>query len=130
VPKEGWIVVYLMILYQPQQLFSIELYERMIAFGENERIEEEAVVAYCKVLSWYSPLGTEKTINNFSRGSLKSGPYSNRKLSDYDISEVEFTLVFGMRVVINFYFCFNLYGLSPLACFSLKLTSETFELCR
>jgi hypothetical protein len=42
------------------QLFRIEWCKRMITLDKIESIVEEAVVAYFKVLSRYSPTGTEK----------------------------------------------------------------------
>jgi hypothetical protein len=49
-----------MALYQPLQLFNIQLYDCMIAFSEMEGIEDEVVMAYFEGLSWNSPVGSEE----------------------------------------------------------------------
>lgn len=50
----------LMALYQLLQLFSIDLYEWMIAFSEMEGIEDEVVMAYFEGLSRNSPVRSEE----------------------------------------------------------------------
>jgi hypothetical protein len=59
--------VYLTTLYQLQILFGIKLYERIITFRELERVEEEAVVTYFRVLSWDSCVGLKTTTKIFSQ---------------------------------------------------------------
>jgi len=53
-------VGYLTKLCQLQKVFGVELYERTVIFGEVERIGEEAVVAYFRVLSCHSSEWTEE----------------------------------------------------------------------
>lgn len=57
-----WIVGYLMMLYQLQQLHTTEWCEWMIIFSELGRIVEEVFVAYLKALYQHSPEGTGKII--------------------------------------------------------------------
>jgi hypothetical protein len=47
---EGWIVGYLMTIYQLHQFLSVERYDNMIAFGKFEEIGKDAMVAYFKAL--------------------------------------------------------------------------------
>jgi len=54
-------------LYQMQKrLFGVKRHERIVMFGELERIWEEAVVACFRVLSCHSPGGTEENISQDS----------------------------------------------------------------
>ena len=46
---DRWSVRYVAILYQLQQLFSNDIYDRMFAFPEIERVVEEIVVASFKI---------------------------------------------------------------------------------
>jgi CRISPR/Cas system CSM-associated protein Csm2 small subunit len=55
---DGLVYLILPTLYKVQLLFRVEWYERMAMFGKF-KIIGEAVVAYFKLLSRYSPGGTE-----------------------------------------------------------------------
>jgi hypothetical protein len=56
---DGWIVSYLMSLYQLERLLSVEC-ERMIKFVHLEYSTEELVMAHFNEPSWHSPALTDE----------------------------------------------------------------------
>jgi hypothetical protein len=65
--------------------------ETMIVNKELERIWNEAIVAYFKVLSRHLPGGTEENHGNLSQDSRSPGRDLNSEPSEYEACKVQFT---------------------------------------
>jgi hypothetical protein len=55
-----WSKDYLIMLHQPQTLLGAKLYKKTVTFSELERIMEDEVGGYYKVLSQHSAGGTKQ----------------------------------------------------------------------